>query len=192
MLRRLVLMAVAALAVALTLTSSSLAARRHQGHAADLAYVNPFTSPDWVASRTDMGVDWDAWSHATPVIAIGDAVILGSENHAGWPGGHLIWYQLTDGSHTGDVIYVAEHLKNLLPAGTHVSAGDTIATALAGYPGTEWGWADRYGTPRAAPCYHEGMATNSGKEMARLMESLGAQTMFAPGSGVDQPSGKLC
>jgi hypothetical protein len=37
------------------------------------------------------------------LLAIGDAVILGSDSHdAGWPGGHFIWYRLLNGSHAGD------------------------------------------------------------------------------------------
>jgi hypothetical protein len=137
------------------------------------AYVNPFADPAWTPSRTDMGMDWVS-AHKLPVLAIGDAVILGSDNHSGWPGHHTIWYQLLDGSHAGDIIYVAEHLQRLLPAGRTVRAGQQIAVALPGYPWTEWGWADAYGSPRAYPCYHEGRRTNSGEEMERFLMSLGA------------------
>jgi hypothetical protein len=156
-----------------------------------LAYVNPFTNPAWEPSRTDMGVDWIP-IRRVPVVAIGDALILGSDSHASWPGGHILWYRLLDGSHAGDTIYVAEHLKNLLPAGRIVKAGQQIALALPGYPGTEWGWADDYGSPRAYPCYHEGHQTNSGREMARFLESLGAVTYEKPRRGPNRPSGKLC
>ena len=154
-------------------------------------YIDPFAAPGWEPARTDMGVDWVA-TRPLPVLAIGDAVILGSNSHAGWPGGHIIWYQLLDGSHAGDVLYVAEHLKHLLPAGTRVRAGQKIAEALPGYPYTEWGWADTYGSPRAYPCYHEGQQTGAGKEMARFMQSLGAQVAERPGHGSDGPFGKLC
>jgi hypothetical protein len=156
------------------------------------SYVDPFANSKWEPARTDMGVDWIALRRL-PVLAIGDAVILGSENHTtGWPGHRLIWYQLLDGSHAGDVVYVAEHLRKLLPAGTIVWAGQRIAFALPGFPDTEWGWADLLGAPRAAPCYKEGRQTNSGKEMARFMESLGAQVSDAPGRGPDSPAGRLC
>ena len=97
----------------------------------------------WEPDRTDMGVDWFV-TRPLPVLAIGDAVIVGSDSHdAGWPGGHFIWYRLLDGSHAGDIIYVAEHLTHLLPAGAHVRAGQKIAEALPGGTGTEWGWAER-------------------------------------------------
>jgi hypothetical protein len=154
-------------------------------------YVNPYADPNWQASRTDMGMDW-APGKRLPVFAIGDGVILGSDSHAPWPGGHLIWYQLTDGSHAGDVIYVAEHLTRLAKAGRIVHAGDQIAVALPGYPWLETGWADAYGSPRAYPCYTEGKATNSGKEMARFLESLGAPVGDPPGKGPNRPTGRLC
>ncbi len=155
-------------------------------------YVDPFADPAWLPARTDMGVDWLP-TRRLPVLAIGDARIIGSLSHdRGWPGHHFIWYQLLDGSHAGDIIYVAEHLKNLIPAGTTVRAGQRIATALPGSPYTEWGWADLNGEPRAGPCYKEGRKTNSGREMARFMQSLGATVRDRPGPGPAFPTGKLC
>lgn len=153
-------------------------------------YVNPFADPRWQPSRTDMGVDW-APTVRLPVLAIGDGVILGSDNHSRWPGHHIIWYRLTSGSHAGAVIYVAEHLKNLAPVGKIVHAGERIAVALPGYPWTEWGWADAYGSPIAYPCYKDGKATGSGRRMARFLASLGAQ-LHSAGKGPDGPAGKLC
>jgi hypothetical protein len=154
-------------------------------------YIDPFTGPNWGPARTDMGVDWIP-KRPAPVVAVGDALILGSENHSDWPGHHLIWYRLLDGSDAGDVIYVAEHLKNMLPAGRTVRAGQRIATAIPGYPYIETGWADQYGSPRAYPCYKEGKQTASGKDMARFLESLGAIVAEPPGRGPTQPLGKLC
>jgi hypothetical protein len=155
-------------------------------------YVNPFGDPAWELSRIDMGVDWVP-VHRLPVLAVGDAVILGSDNHSGWPGSHLIWYQLLDGSHAGDVIYVAEHLRQMAKAGRRVHAGQRIAYAIPGYPYIEMGWADSYGSPRAYPCYKEGHRTNSGKEMARFLGSIGADVSGdRPGRGADRPSGRLC
>jgi hypothetical protein len=138
-----------------------------------------------------MGVDWIE-AKPLPVKAIGKAVILGAQNHASWPGKHFIYYQLLNGSHAGDVIYVAEHLKNLVKAGTVVKAGQRIATAVPGYPWTEWGWADAYGSPRALPCYKDGKATHSGKEMARFLISLGAKLATVAGTGSDSPTGRRC
>src|SRR5438552_1267670 len=62
-------------------------------HAGAHKYVNPFTDPDWSPARTDMGVDWIP-QRRLPVLAIGDALILGSDSHSGWPGGRIIWYRL--------------------------------------------------------------------------------------------------
>jgi hypothetical protein len=162
------------------------------GSAPEGKYVNPFSAGAWSTSRTDMGVDMMP-IHATPVLAIGDAKILGSTGKASWPGGHFIWYRLLDGDHAGTVIYVAEHLGQLAPAGTMVQAGQQIGVALPGYPWTEWGWATAAGQPRAYPCYHEGMETNSGKEMSRFLVSLQPKRLrgrLEPGP--NQPIGRPC
>jgi hypothetical protein len=161
------------------------------GTAPEGHYVNPFPAGAWSTSRTDMGVDMMPL-RTTPVLAIGDAKVLGSTGKASWPGGHFIWYRLLDGDHAGAVIYVAEHLAGLVPAGTMVRAGQQIGVALPGYPWTEWGWATPAGQPRAYPCYREGMETNSGKEMARFLASLGTKPLRRLEPGPNRPVGKLC
>lgn len=154
-------------------------------------YVNPFAAGGWTVSRTDMGVDYVP-VRKEPVVAIGRAQVLGSSMRSGWPGGAFLWYRLLGGDHAGDIVYVAEHLKGLAPAGTVVAAGQQIATALPGYPWTEWGWATPDGNPRAFPCYHDGMETNSGREMARFLQVLGAKPLARLQPGPDWPSGKRC
>ncbi len=158
---------------------------------ADGHYVNPFAVGGWSASRTDMGVDYMPIGRQS-VVAIGAAKILGSSNHSSWPGGGFLWYRLLNGDHAGAVVYVAEHLKGLAPAGTRVRAGQQIATALPGYPWTEWGWATAAGQPRALRCYREGMETNAGKEMARFLDSLGAKPLRRLEPGPTWPSGLPC
>jgi hypothetical protein len=153
-------------------------------------YVNPFRHKGWYAGRIDMGVDYMP-NHRTPLRAIGKAKILGSDSHSGWPGGHFIWYKLLRGDHKGNIIYVAETLKRLVPRGTIVGPGDRIATALPRGTGIEIGWANRRGETRASRCYTEGMETHSGKEMARFLHELGAEVVKrvrAP----DYPTGKRC
>ena len=157
----------------------------------DNHYVNPFAEGGWSVSRTDMGVDYVP-IRREPVVAIGDAKIIGSSTHSGWPGGSFLWYRLLDGNHAGEIVYVAEHLTKLAPAGATVPAGQRIATALPGYPWTEWGWATPAGDPRAFPCYREGMETNSGREMARFLDSLGARPLRRLQPGPDWPSGRRC
>jgi hypothetical protein len=182
-----------ALAATLLWVAPALGARpRHRPHAASADhYVNPFTDPAWGPARTDMGVDWIP-NKPLPVLAVGNAVVLGSDRHAPWPGHKFIYYQLTDGSHAGDIIYVAEHLSQLVNAGTQVKAGQKIAEALPGYPYIEMGWADQYGSPIAYPCYHEGQQTRSGKRMARFLMSLGAGVYDNPGPGLDTENGMRC
>lgn len=154
-------------------------------------YINPFSNPAWQPARVDMGVDWTA-TKALPVKAIGKAVILGAQNHASWPGHHYIWYELLNGSHAGDIVYVAEHIKDLVKPGTVVNPGQRIATAIPGSPGTELGWATTFGSPRAVTCSKAGKATHSGKEMARFLVSLGARLATSAGTGSDYPTGRLC
>jgi hypothetical protein len=154
-------------------------------------YVNPIKGQAWLAGRTDMGVDYTL-TEKKAVRAIGDAKILGADYHSGWPGGHFLWYKIRDGDHQGTIIYVAETLGKMAAPGTIVAAGAWIAWAKPGGTGTEWGFATKAGQPRAAPCYKEGMKTNSGKEMARFLKSLGAPVLDDPGPGPDYPSGNLC
>jgi hypothetical protein len=192
--RSLGVVAMALAAIALAAAPAFAAHARHRPHTATATadtYVNPFTDPAWGPSRTDMGVDWIP-NKPLPVRAVGNAVILGVDRHAPWPGGKFIYYQLLDGSHAGDIIYVAEHLSQMINAGTHVRVGQKIAQALPGYPYIEMGWADQYGSPIAYPCYREGSQTRSGKRMARFLASLGATVYDNPGPGLDSQDGPLC
>jgi hypothetical protein len=154
-------------------------------------YINPFKHQSWYAGRIDMGVDYMP-NHRYPVRAIGKAKILGSDSHSGWPGGHFLWYKLLRGDHKGDIIFVAETLKKLAPAGTKVGPGDTIAKALPSGTGIEMGWANKRGETRAARCYSEGMKTHSGREMARFLNELGADVVSKAKSAPDYPTGPRC
>jgi murein DD-endopeptidase MepM/ murein hydrolase activator NlpD len=150
-------------------------------------YVNPFAFGSWSPARIDQGVDWIANS-VSPVVAIGSGVVTYSSTHSGWPDGAFIAYRLTSGSHAGLYIYVAEHLINLLPAGTPVRAGQVIATALPGSPFTEWGFAAPSG-PVPASSYSgaaDGTATAGGRAFARFLIELGAGGTN-PGPGPDRP-----
>src|SRR5450631_13272 len=111
--RSLAVVAIALAAVMLAAVPAFAAPSRHRPHAATAGgYVNPFTDPAWGPARTDMGVDWIP-NKPLPVLAVGNAVVLGVQRHAPWPGGKFIYYQLIDGSHAGDIIYVAEHLSQM-------------------------------------------------------------------------------
>jgi hypothetical protein len=156
------------------------------------AYVNPFSQGSWSAGRIDMGVDMIP-NHRAPVRAIGAAKILGSTTKSGWPDGRYLWYQLSSGTHKGEIVYVAEHLRKLAPAGRRVDAGQRIATAIPGYPYIETGWARQDGSTRASPCYKEGDATHSGKTFARFLYRVGLPHVLDVGAdGSAHPTGKLC
>ena len=113
-------------------------------------YVNPFKPRGWYEGRIDMGVDYVP-IHKHAVVAIGNAKILGSDSHSGWPGGHLLWYKLLDGDHAGTVIYVAEELKKLAHKGTRVAAGERIATARPGGSGLRSAGPTAAGSPAPHP-----------------------------------------
>jgi LysM repeat protein len=153
-------------------------------------YVNPFAVGSWSPSRIDEGVDWIP-NVVSPVVAIGNGIVTYSSMDSGWPAGGFITYRLTSGSHAGLYIYVAEHITDLLPVGTAVSAGERIATALPGYPWTEWGWASASG-PEPAPGSQyggapDGTSTPGGKAFARFLMSLGVTGIEDPGPGPTTP-----
>jgi hypothetical protein len=152
-------------------------------------YVNPLAGERWTLARTDQGVDYKP-AVPEPVRAIGaGTVVFSSTTYClphGWPGCAEIAYKLTSGPLAGNVIYVAEHLKGLLPRGSF-KAGTVIATALPGYPWTEWGWANCAGTGPAvqydgAP---DGTPMPGGLAFARFMRGLGAGSAQDPGPGPD-------
>jgi LysM repeat protein len=153
-------------------------------------YVDPFSFGSWSPSRIDEGVDWIP-NVVSPVVAIGDGVITYSSMDSGWPAGGFITYRLTSGSHAGFYIYVAEHISNLLPVGTVVSAGQRIATALPGYPWTEWGWAAAVGQEPAPSAQYngapDGSSTPGGYAFARFLISLGVTGIANPGPGPTTP-----
>lgn len=158
-----------------------------------MTYVNPINPSQWQTARTDQGVDYLPLYPNTPVVAIGDATVVYSSTQSGWPGGAFLAYQLADGTQAGHYVYVAEHLTNLVPVGTRVAAGQTIALAQPGYPWTEWGWAsgssDGVLTPYGnAP---DGTQTGGGKAFARFLVSLGAKVLDDPGPGPLYPGGPV-
>jgi hypothetical protein len=156
------------------------------------AYVNPFKKGSWSPGRIDMGVDMVP-NRSSPVLAIGAARILGSTSKSGWPDGRYLWYQLISGNHKGEIVYVAEHLRKIAPAGKRVDAGQRIAVALPGYPYMETGWANEDGSTRASPCYKEGKPTHSGETFGRFLYRLGLpHYLDISAKGSSHPTGKLC
>jgi hypothetical protein len=184
MIRRLLMLALAAVLVAVLVhaVSGRTAPAVHYA-----GYVNPLAGQQWGLARTDQGVDYLPEVPAEPVRAIGAGAVIFSSTSTGWPGGAFISYRLASGPDAGAVVYVAEHLSGLLPAGTEVRQGEQIAAAWPGYPWTEWGWAACSGDLPAvqydgAP---DGTSMPGGRAFARFMRSLGAATQEDPGPGPD-------
>jgi hypothetical protein len=158
-----------------------------------MAYVNPFAGGNWGLARTDQGVDYLPQQANLPVVAIGNAVVTYSSESTGWPGGAFISYRLLDGPMAGNTVYVAEHLTGLLPVGSHITAGQQIASAQPGYPWTEWGWAAPSGDSPLVT-YNgaaDGTPMAGGLAFARFLRSLGAQTLEDPGPGALYPGSSV-
>ena len=181
-----------AVVLAALLASSSA---RHGGtgdHAAAArsGYVNPLAGGQWTPARTDQGVDYHP-AAPEPVRAIGAGVVIYSSSTDcppyGWPACHVIGYKLTKGPKAGGIIFVAEHLTGLLPAGARLWPGRVIATAIPGYPWIETGWANCTGNAPAVR--YDGAADGTrmpgGLAYARFMRELGQATAQDPGPGPD-------
>ncbi len=143
-------------------------------------YVSPFLSA--TTGRIDEGVDFTGTG---PIAAVGDAEILAT-GAPGWPEGGGVLYKLTSGRRAGQIIYVYEGVDASVHPGQHVSAGDQIATFRPG-GSIEMGFADAGGTPLSHDEYAEGDETQSGKEMAGFLNSIGGASGLSPTLGELSP-----
>ncbi len=132
----------------------------------EIEYVSPFLSA--TTGRIDQGVDFTG---SGPIAAVGDAEIL-ETGAPGWPEGGGVLYKLLSGERAGQIIFVYEGVEATVQAGQHVSAGDQIATFVPG-GSIEMGFADANGVPLSHDEYEEGRETESGKEMAAFLTSIG-------------------
>lgn len=155
-----------------TINSGGMTASAAEGAPGE--YVNPFPHGEWERSRIDQGVDFINNSASSKVLAIGKGKVV-AIGAPGWPGGGGVLYKLLDGPHQGDHVYVYENVRPHVAVGDQIAAGQTIATMLGtGYPWIELGFADSSGVPISHAEYTEGLETISGKEMSKLLDSLGA------------------
>jgi murein DD-endopeptidase MepM/ murein hydrolase activator NlpD len=140
----------------------------------EIEYVSPFLSA--TTGRIDQGVDFTG---SGPIAAVGDAEIL-KVGAPGWPEGGGVLYKLLSGQRAGQIIYVNEGVEPTVHAGQHVSAGDQIATFVPG-GSIEMGFADANGVPLSHAEYSEGVETESGKEMAAFLTSIGGASGLSLG-----------
>jgi murein DD-endopeptidase MepM/ murein hydrolase activator NlpD len=139
-------------------------------------YVSPFVSA--TQGRVDQGVDFTG---AGPILAVGDARILATDA-PGWPEGGGVLYRLLDGPEAGQVIFVFEGVQATVKPGQRVSAGQQIASFVAG-GSIEMGFADANGVPLSHGEYHEGDETVWGRKMAAFLAELGTVNALFPQFG---------
>jgi hypothetical protein len=132
----------------------------------EIEYVSPFLSA--TTGRIDQGVDFTGTG---PIGAVGDAEIL-KTGAPGWPEGGGVLYKLLSGERAGQIIFVYEGVEPTVQAGQKVAAGDQIATFVPG-GSIEMGFADADGVPLSHGEYEEGEETESGREMAAFLSSIG-------------------
>lgn len=140
-------------------------------------YVNPLPG-GFAAGRTDMGVDFTA-APGAPILAIGDARILGIYPNwyppGGPNGGNLLEYELLSGPSAGRKVYVAEQIEVTVHPGESVRAGAVIGRYASSGTGIETGWAAGGGVTlaQASTGYNEGEVTPAGTSFRDFLRSLG-------------------
>jgi murein DD-endopeptidase MepM/ murein hydrolase activator NlpD len=152
-------------------------------------YANPLRAISALSpERIDQGVDFSGFG---PIYAIGDGVVLNTYN-AGWPGGTIIIYQLTDGPASGLFVYAAEDIDPEVSIGETVTPNTVLGQMYEGSSGIETGWADGSALGESmASEYGQFSGANStafGANFSELLESVGA-----PGGILqnDPPTGGL-
>lgn len=148
-------------------------------------YRNPFHRATVQVGRVDMGVDY----HGTgPICAIGRCKIVGIDG-SGWPDRVYILMRLLRGRHRGKLVYYAEALRPLHPAGVTVRKGKPVAELTAdaglGRTGIEIGWGSpivnlTLAAETEAPLPPDNANTRAGQAFARFLRRIGAP---APDTG---------
>jgi hypothetical protein len=135
------------------------------------SYKNPFLSVSGLSfERVDQGVDFGG---SGPVHAIGDGVIdyIYAPAGSGWGANNIfIKYRFSDGSKSGQYVYVAEDCTPKVSMGEKVNSGTVICDMYNGSSGIETGWAQASGD---LPLTQGGGATSGGYSFQSFLESLG-------------------
>jgi hypothetical protein len=151
-------------------------------HYTVLGYSNPLRALRRLhPRRIDQGVDY---AGSGPILALGSGrVIKAADRDAGWLGGGVVVYRLTQGLFAGKYVYVAENITVSVKTAQTVRAGEKIATLHDAYPYVETGWAagkgdktlagvDRHGCRRCSDIGD--WSTIEGRNFDHLLVMLGA------------------
>lgn len=145
-------------------------------------------------ARTDQGVDYFgmAWS---PIYPIGRCHVTWVSVKSGWPGGGVVHYLLLDGSHAGEIIYVAEWIKPAVAIGDVIEPTHVLARFRFNldrrFRGIETGFI-RPGTHEPCSTDTSGRPTEGGIRMTRFLNRLGCPSQQHFGAGPDTcPCGRI-
>lgn len=144
-------------------------------------YVNPFQGVSGLnVGRVDMGVDYSGGGHGY-IRAIGDARIMGI-NKNWYKSQPYLYYQLLNGSHAHQYVYVAEGIDILVKPGDQVAAGKVIArfNQDPSNPTIETGWGSSVSGQTlsqqngSAGSKDQPNGTPEGRSFAKFLKSIGA------------------
>ena len=134
-------------------------------------YVNPLAQASVTPERIDMGVDY-AGTGSLTALGEGTVTFVGT-SATGWPGA-FVEYRLMDGPDAGRYVYYAEGVRPVVSVGQVVTAGQTVAYLIPGWPsGIELGWGSGLGTSTLAQELGEdSFPTAAGETFSALIASL--------------------
>lgn len=143
------------------------------------AYVDPFANAKGLKQgREDMGIDY-TMQVGSAIDAIGAGIVKQLHPWGGSAGSQpYLEYELTEGSHKGQDVYLAEQINAKVKEGQRIKKGQEIATYAASGTGLETGFGYK-GTGRTLAQATTGFTDKSGndpttasKEFASFLKSV--------------------
>lgn len=146
--------------------------------------------------RLDGGMDYGGEGGSGPVYPACPAKIVNiypTESVSGWPGipGSYITYEVTAGKAKGKFIYIAEDCTPKVQVGQEIGTNEPICDYVQKSAYLEIGWSEGGNNQYIAwtdyPKGSSSFASNSGQDMSRFLESLGAPPGLVQGPLSDKP-----
>lgn len=146
--------------------------------------------------RIDGGVDWGGQGGEGPVYPVCPAKVVKiwptGASGSGWPGipGSYIKYEITSGKAQGKSVYIAEDCTPSVSEGQTIGTDQPICNYVQKDKYLEIGWAENGATSGSGYVgwsdYNKDLAngnhaSNSGQDMSKFLESLGAEPGIVQG-----------